>query len=749
MGIKKSFIFKLYTLISIIFLSSNVTFAQLSNNVSLNNDNNVSVVLDFSNSINDELNSLTKEQIIKNNLPDKLNNLNSLNLQVKVFGTNYDSSATAKPLSCELIETIIDFDQPTLELEPTLNILEPLGWTPLTLAITESLDSLINKDGDKTMILVIDGEDNCGLDPSIALNSYDQSELSKVQFEFITLDANRGTQAFIESLENKINLNQYNVKNEDEFKQSLDIIVETINVKNSIKQVSFSSTPETAIEFSSENLDTVFRLQEPNANSYTYFNLAKDDILQINVRNPNDIENVITKVTTLDEQLEELDTDTVLGQGQQRSINILIQEPGKYYVKIANSNIQALNQTYFNFAITKNETTLPIINDDEFSVLALLDQVGTRNVILVAIALLILSIVLFSFTFKKPKIATIDTTNKAANFKKEPLHHPKMGTNTIYSNNSNVDYQEQNYKKINSEFGSKSRASYTNKGDAFASRSNNNVNVKWDDKLKSPNSEVANLVTPPAGVVTEDNISPSVNSIIVNESDNRPVQFDPIMYTNEKVIKTSKGSIKRNRAFEDIESNNLSTKTNNNEIYKSGREININNADSPAINIDNGHKVYTLPKVINDTDSQLKVRGRRNSFLYKDNFNSINIKPESKPSLTNNHIKQKFQSLGIIDPEKSELAETSNNLSLNGSVKYMLSYLVRQDYNDIFHYYKITLQSQGWVYIGAHDLSSYQKSLVFRKERHDLDILIENTFFKIAANTVKLYLREPSNYEKK
>lgn len=123
----------------------------------------VVLVLDASGSMGEDAGGgQTRMQAAKQGLRDVIDNVPAdSSVGLRVYGASIESGLRSCKDS-ELLVPVRPVDKPAL-LKGVENI-EPLGNTPMGYALKEAADDLPN-DGPRSIILVSDGEENCGADP--------------------------------------------------------------------------------------------------------------------------------------------------------------------------------------------------------------------------------------------------------------------------------------------------------------------------------------------------------------------------------------------------------------------------------------------------------------------------------------------------------------------------------------------------------------------------------------------------------
>ncbi|HCM38163.1 TPA: hypothetical protein DIS61_05920 [Patescibacteria group bacterium] len=131
---------------------------------------NVIIILDASGSMGLTIGGQTRmdaaKAAIKNYVSQAASDTN-ISLGLMVYGHKGSNSQTDKPISCaaaEVIAAIGTVNSSTID--SYLATIQPTGWTPMGLAITNAQAAFTGKDGERNeIILVTDGDETCDSNP--------------------------------------------------------------------------------------------------------------------------------------------------------------------------------------------------------------------------------------------------------------------------------------------------------------------------------------------------------------------------------------------------------------------------------------------------------------------------------------------------------------------------------------------------------------------------------------------------------
>lgn len=146
---------------------------------------NVSVLLDSSGSMNEQIDGKTKMQIAKEAIETFLEGLpKEANVSLIVYGHEGSGSDADKEQSCTTIEEVYSLNQyKKEEFQQALESFEPAGWTPLGGALTvaqKNLEKQNKEDAVNIIYVVSDGVETCDTNPVEAAKEINQSNMEAI-----------------------------------------------------------------------------------------------------------------------------------------------------------------------------------------------------------------------------------------------------------------------------------------------------------------------------------------------------------------------------------------------------------------------------------------------------------------------------------------------------------------------------------------------------------------------------------------
>ena len=131
--------------------------------------NNILIIIDSSGSMNLKIGDKTKMELAKEAIKSFLSSAASnINVGIMVYGNKGSNSASDKALSCLSAETIAPIGSVTAStIDSYLSGINPVGWTPIGLAIRNGKSAFVGKEGQKNqMIIVTDGAETSDSNPA-------------------------------------------------------------------------------------------------------------------------------------------------------------------------------------------------------------------------------------------------------------------------------------------------------------------------------------------------------------------------------------------------------------------------------------------------------------------------------------------------------------------------------------------------------------------------------------------------------
>ena len=135
------------------------------NSIKINSDEKILFIVDFSNSMNDYLGSRKKIDVAISSLSTIAGKLNpSTKTGLRVYGHKHGFNPFLGCTATNLISPIMPNN--TRNIYAQLSQISPNGWTPITRSLKQAVNNdFANIDGDKRIILLTDGGENCDESP--------------------------------------------------------------------------------------------------------------------------------------------------------------------------------------------------------------------------------------------------------------------------------------------------------------------------------------------------------------------------------------------------------------------------------------------------------------------------------------------------------------------------------------------------------------------------------------------------------
>lgn len=131
--------------------------------------NNILFIIDSSGSMNLKIGDKTKMELTKEAIRRFMSSVASnVSVGILVYGNKGSNSASDKTLSCSSAEIVAPIGSVTASsVDSYLAGINPVGWTPIGLAIRNGKSAFVGKEGQKNqMIIVTDGAETCDSNPS-------------------------------------------------------------------------------------------------------------------------------------------------------------------------------------------------------------------------------------------------------------------------------------------------------------------------------------------------------------------------------------------------------------------------------------------------------------------------------------------------------------------------------------------------------------------------------------------------------
>ncbi|MBN3553054.1 VWA domain-containing protein [Fictibacillus nanhaiensis] len=146
---------------------------------------NVEIVLDASGSMAKTVNGKTQMELAKSAINNFLGALpDNAKVGLRVYGHKGSGSDSDKKLSCsssDLVYEVAQYD--SSKFKQALDPIQPVGWTPITLALEEAQKDLLKypaENNNNIVFLVSDGIETCDGDPVAAAKKLSDSNISPI-----------------------------------------------------------------------------------------------------------------------------------------------------------------------------------------------------------------------------------------------------------------------------------------------------------------------------------------------------------------------------------------------------------------------------------------------------------------------------------------------------------------------------------------------------------------------------------------
>lgn len=133
--------------------------------------NNILFILDSSGSMGLQYGGKTKMELAKVALASFMKTVQpNVTVGIMVYGHKGSNSATDMGISCASADIVAPLGSvSTSTLDGYLSQINPVGWTPIGLAIKNGMSAFAGKEGQKNqMIIITDGAETCATNPSTA-----------------------------------------------------------------------------------------------------------------------------------------------------------------------------------------------------------------------------------------------------------------------------------------------------------------------------------------------------------------------------------------------------------------------------------------------------------------------------------------------------------------------------------------------------------------------------------------------------
>lgn len=163
---------------------------------------NILFIIDSSGSMGLKIGNTTKMDLAKEAIKNFLNNTkDNVNVGIMVYGNKGSNSESDKAISCSSADTIAPIGSVTTSsVDSYLSQIQPVGWTPIGLAIKNGINAFSGKEGQKNQIIVVtDGAETCNTNPAGAASEAKASAY-QIQVNVIGFAVNTSEQSSLQAI---------------------------------------------------------------------------------------------------------------------------------------------------------------------------------------------------------------------------------------------------------------------------------------------------------------------------------------------------------------------------------------------------------------------------------------------------------------------------------------------------------------------------------------------------------------------
>lgn len=164
--------------------------------------NNILFIIDSSGSMGTLIGGKTKMDLAKQAIRSFLaSTASNVDVGIMVYGNKGSNDTSAKAVSCASADIIAPIGSVTSStVETYLSQINPVGWTPIGLAIQKGKDAFVGKEGQKNqMIIVTDGAETCDTNPAGAAAAV-KSSAYEIRVDVIGFAVNSSEQAALQAI---------------------------------------------------------------------------------------------------------------------------------------------------------------------------------------------------------------------------------------------------------------------------------------------------------------------------------------------------------------------------------------------------------------------------------------------------------------------------------------------------------------------------------------------------------------------
>ena len=167
-----------------------------------NTKGNILFIIDSSGSMGLKIGNTTKMDLAKEAIRNFLKNIeNNVDVGIMVYGNKGSNSDSDKVVSCSSADTIAAIGSVSAStIDSYLSQIQPVGWTPIGLAIRNAQTAFSGKESQKNQIIVVtDGAETCNTNPAGAASEAKNSPY-QIQVNVIGFAINASEQSSLQAI---------------------------------------------------------------------------------------------------------------------------------------------------------------------------------------------------------------------------------------------------------------------------------------------------------------------------------------------------------------------------------------------------------------------------------------------------------------------------------------------------------------------------------------------------------------------
>lgn len=288
-------------------------------------------------------------------------------IALRVYGHRVEQ--TNKAESCKDTELTVPFGKGNKEqLKSKIEALKPKGYTPIALSLEKSKgDFSVEREADKVIILLSDGEETCGGDPVAVLKKL-KEEGFKVVVHTVGFNVDEKTRKQLQDISSFTGGKYFDAKGADQLTKSLEEATQVSLVLDKEKktygnEIRGGNSYETAVVLEYDKEYKLDHHQKKKDYDYFYVDLAPGQELAIqmntlekgvNLRGEKPVENAMPYggLELHGAERTKIKGDVIIGSAHtMKKVIFSAQKEGKYYILVGNT-YDDQNKDHFTFKLT-------------------------------------------------------------------------------------------------------------------------------------------------------------------------------------------------------------------------------------------------------------------------------------------------------------------------------------------------------------------------------------------------------------